>query len=115
MTFFGYARCSTCRRALAWLGERGLVVAFVDITLSPPSRKQLEQAMAQLGRAALLNTSGQSYRALGAAVVKAMDDSTLLDALAADGRLLKRPLLITEQGQYLTGFKAEHWQAALGG
>lgn len=71
--------------------------------------------MAQLGRAALLNTSGQSYRALGAAVVKAMDDSTLLDALAADGRLLKRPLLITEQGQYLTGFNAEHWQAALGG
>jgi arsenate reductase len=113
--FYGYARCSTCRKALAWLGEHGLVADVVDITLTPPSRAELEQALSQIGRAALLNTSGQSYRAIGASAVKSMDDATLLAALAADGRLVKRPLLITDQHRILTGFKPEQWQEALSG
>ena len=83
MKFYGYARCSTCRKALAWLGEHGLVADVVDITLTPPSRAELEQALSQIGRAALLNTSGQSYRAIGAAAVKSMDDATLLAQLDA--------------------------------
>ena len=73
----------------------------------------LAMALEQLGRKRLFNTSGQSYRALGAAAVAAMSDDQALDALAADGRLIKRPLLITEQHQVLTGFKPEEWSALL--
>ena len=115
MKFYGYNRCSTCRKASAWLQERGWAPEVLDITIHPPSRAELEQALAQLGRSALLNTSGQRYREMGPAAVKAMDDNSLLDALAADGRLVKRPVLITDAGTVLTGFRAEQWQAALGG
>ena len=114
MKFYGYNRCSTCRKALAWLKERGWAPQVLDITVHPPSRVELDQALAQLGRSALLNTSGQRYREIGAAAVKAMADTSLLDALAADGRLVKRPVLITDSGTVLTGFRAEQWQAALG-
>lgn len=113
MRLFSYASCSTCRKALNWLRERGLDVALIDITQQPPSRAELAQAMDQLGRKRLFNTSGQSYRALGAAAVAAMSDDQALDALAADGRLIKRPLLITDSQQILTGFKPEEWQALL--
>jgi arsenate reductase len=48
-----------------------------------------------VGRKRLFNTSGQSYRALGSAAVAAMDDEQALAALAADGKLIRRPFAIT--------------------
>lgn len=115
MKLYSYAGCSTCRRAIAWLRQHDLAVELIDITLTPPSRPLLELAFEQLGRARLFNTSGQSYRALGAAAVRAMDDSQAIEALAADGRLIKRPLLVSDDGRLLIGFKPEEWQTLLEG
>ena len=113
---YSYSRCNTCRRALSWLKESGLEHAVIDITAEPPSRQTLAKAMEQFGdRRPLFNTSGQSYRALGAAVVKAMTDDEALDALAADGRLIKRPFVVAPDGQVLVGFKPEVWQDQLKG
>ena len=57
----------------------------------------------------LFRSSGQSYRALGAAAIKALSDDDAITALAADGRLVKRPFLITARGAVVTGFKPEEW------
>lgn len=108
---YSYASCGTCRKALAWLRERGIDAEVIDITLNPPARALLERALLQLGdRRRLFNTSGQSYRSLGAERVRAMGDSEALDALAADGRLIKRPLLVTTDGRITTGFRSEEWE-----
>lgn len=114
MKFYGYSGCSTCRKALQWLAARDLHAQMLDITQTPPSLAELELALAQLGRKRLFNTSGQSYRALGAAAVAALSDDEALAALAADGKLIKRPFAITQAGTALVGFKPEEWQAALG-
>ncbi|MFM7266871.1 MAG: Spx/MgsR family RNA polymerase-binding regulatory protein [Cyanobium sp.] len=111
---YSYAGCSTCRKSLTWLRERGLQPEVIDITTTPPSLEELREGLAQLGRARLFNTSGQSYRALGAAAVKAMDDEQALAALAADGRLVKRPFVLATNGRILTGFRPEEWAALLG-
>ncbi len=113
MKLYSYSRCSTCRKALAWLKQHGLQVEPIDIITDPPSAAELESALNQLGRKRLLNTSGLSYRELGPATVKAMDDASLLAALAADGRLIKRPFLIAEDGTCLTGFQPQEWQKLL--
>ena len=111
---YAYGPCGTCRKALAWLAEQGISAEVLDITLNPPSRHELEEALNQLGsRARLFNTSGQRYRALGADRVAAMDDGAALDALAADGMLIKRPFLITAQGRIVTGFRPLEWQGLL--
>jgi arsenate reductase len=114
MKLYSYPRCSTCRKAIAWLSARNFAAEMLDITEQPPSIGELEQALAQLGRQRLFNTSGLSYRALGAAAVQAMDDQTALAALAADGKLIKRPLLIAGDGRILTGFKEQEWLDLLG-
>jgi arsenate reductase len=114
MKLYSYSRCSTCRKALTWLGSRGLVAEVIDITEQPPSPEELGQALAQLGRQRLFNTSGQSYRALGSAAVKAMDDYQALRALAADGKLVKRPFVVASNGRILTGFRPEEWAEVLG-
>ena len=116
---YSYPACGTCRKALQWLDQQGFSVErgtleLLDITRTPPSLDELRQAFDSLGRKRLFNTSGQSYRALGAPAVRAMDDAQALAALAADGRLVKRPFLIASDGRTLTGFREEEWQALLG-
>jgi len=112
---WSYNRCSTCRRALAWLQDRGQDHDLFDITSAPPLAADLAHAMDQLGRKALFNTSGQSYRALGAAAVKAMSDAEALEALSIDGKLIKRPFVICPDGTVLVGFKPEVWSETLSG
>ena len=114
MKLYSYPRCSTCLKAIAWLTARRLAAETLDITEQPPSIAELEQALAQLGRQRLFNTSGQSYRALGAAAVQSMDDQAALAALAADGKLIKRPFLVANDGHILTGFKEPEWLDLLG-
>ena len=114
MKLYSYPRCSTCRKAIAWLTARRLAAETLDITEQAPSIAELEQALAQLGRQRLFNTSGQSYRALGAAAVQSMDDQAALAALAADGKLIKRPFLVANDGRILTGFKEPEWLDLLG-
>ncbi|MFL0756336.1 MAG: arsenate reductase family protein [Prochlorococcus sp.] len=111
---YSYSRCSTCRKALAWLQEHHIAYELLDIIETPPNREMLVGASERLGnRKLLFNTSGQSYRALGSAVVQAMSDTEAFDALADDGKLIKRPLLITEKGNVLVGFKPEVWAEVL--
>ena len=120
LRLYSYPQCGTCRKALQWLAQQGFSVQagsleLVDITRTPPVLAELRQAFTAVGRKRLFNTSGQSYRALGSAAVAAMDDGQALAALAADGKLIKRPFAITAGGAVLVGFKPEEWQAALAG
>ena len=118
LRLYSYPQCGTCRKALQWLAQQGFSVQegtleLVDITQQPPSLAELTRSFEALGRKRLFNTSGQSYRALGSATVAAMSDQDALVALAADGKLIKRPFAITPSGAALVGFKPEEWQAAL--
>lgn len=120
LRLYSYPACGTCRKALQWLAQKDFSVQagsleLVDITRTPPALAELRQALTAVGRKRLFNTSGQSYRALGSAAVAAMNDDQALAALAADGKLIKRPFAITAGGAVLVGFKPEEWQAALAG
>ena len=113
---FSYSRCSTCRKAIQWLNDHDIDHDLIDITVTPPTREQLAAALHQFGdRKPLFNTSGLSYRSLGSSVVKAMTDDQALDALAADGKLIKRPFVIVPGGEVLVGFKPDVWVAQWGG
>ena len=60
------------------------------------------------------NTSGQVYRALGLKdKLPVMPRGEQLALLAGDGMLVKRPILLLDDGRVLVGFKEREWQAAL--
>jgi arsenate reductase len=113
LRLYSYGACGTCRKALAWLKERGIEAEVLDITRTPPELAVLQRALEQLGRSRLFNTSGQSYRALGAATVRSWDEATALAALHSDGKLIKRPLLVAQDGSILTGFQPGEWEQLL--
>ncbi len=107
---YSYSSCTTCKKALNWLRENHLQYELIDIVQNPPTKEMLSDAFAQLGsRKLLFNTSGISYRKLGSKVVNAMNDDEALEALARDGKLIKRPFLVTKGGAFLIGFKEEAW------
>ncbi|HVZ36174.1 MAG TPA: Spx/MgsR family RNA polymerase-binding regulatory protein [Polyangiaceae bacterium] len=101
LVVFQYPKCSTCRKALAYLDRKGVSYESIDIVTHPPSRAQLARAVAQSGLPLrrFFNTSGQSYRdgKFGERLPR-MTDAEALDALAADGKLIKRPLLLGGAG-----------------
>lgn len=114
MTLYHYKGCGTCKKARAWLAARGVEVVLVDVVETPPSRKALEGLWKRSGAPLrkFFNVSGESYRAGGFKDrVGAMSDAEMLAALAADGKLVKRPLLDLG-ARVLVGFDATAWEAA---
>jgi arsenate reductase (glutaredoxin) len=93
---YQYAKCSTCRKALAFLAKRGVEYESVDIVTKPPSKAELRRALEQSGLPIkkLFNTSGESYRngRFGERLPK-MTEAQALDALSSDGKLIKRPVV----------------------
>lgn len=94
---YHYAKCSTCRKARAFLDRKGVEYDAIDIVLHPPSLKELKEAMKRSGVPIkkLFNTSGQSYRdGKFGERLPTLTESEALAALVADGKLIKRPLVM---------------------
>ena len=105
-----YSGCDTCKKALKWLKEQGVAHRVRPIVDTPPTVAELQQWIPLSGVSVRkwLNTSGQSYRALGKAKVDAASDAELVSWLATDGKLVKRPVLVTGSA-VLVGFQPEAW------
>ena len=112
---YHYPGCSTCKKALAWLRAQGIAFDAIDIVQQPPSKAVLERAAKLAGAPLkkLFNVAGESYRAGDFKTKLAtMTDAQAFAALAADGKLIKRPLLVDDD-LALIGFDEPAWTAAL--
>ena len=112
---YQYPKCSTCRKALKWLGEHGVKHTHSDLVATPIPLAKLRDLHERSGLPIkrFFNTSGESYRNGGfGARLPEMSDSEALRALAADGKLVKRPIIDAGK-KVLVGFDAEAYEAAL--
>ncbi len=115
MKIYQYPGCSSCKSALRWLKSHDLSVEAVDIVADPPDEATMRDLWVRSGLSLerLFNTSGQSYRSGGFKDrIKAMTEAEQIAALAADGKLIKRPLLDTG-GLVLVGFNAASYAESL--
>ena len=106
--FIEYPKCTTCKKAKKWLEEQGIEFADRHIAEQAPTEQELRgwwQASG-LPLKRFFNTCGMKYRELNlAAKLPEMSDDEQLQLLASDGMLVKRPLLVTENGAVIPGFK----------
>jgi len=96
ITFYGYKKCSTCRKAEKSLESQGIRYTFCDITEAPPSKTALKKILTQSGvpLKKLFNTSGEQYKLLGIKdKIATLSEAEALALLAGNGRLIKRPLV----------------------
>lgn len=109
-----YSGCSTCKKALKWLAEHDVEVSVRPIVEQPPTLDELARWIPASGLPVRkwLNTSGQSYRAIGKAAVDAADEKTITRWLSEDGKLVKRPVLV-DGDRVLVGFREEQYEELL--
>lgn len=110
-----YRKCSTCLKALKWLEDNSIVYEERPIVDQNPTYEELKEWYAKSGLSLkkFFNTSGLLYKELNLKDKLAeMSEEEQLQLLAADGMLVKRPLVVTET-TVLTGFKAEDWEKKL--
>lgn len=113
---YQYDKCSTCRKALAFLDRAGVHYEAIDIVSKPPSKKELKEALTRtkLPLKKLFNTSGQSYREgrFGERLAE-LSEAEALAALNADGKLVRRPLVLGPDFA-LVGFDEPAYRARFG-
>jgi arsenate reductase len=112
VTVYHYPKCGTSRKALAWLDAHGIAYTPIDLVQQPPSKTKLETLWKRSGEPIrkFFNTSGQSYREGGFKdKLPTMSEKEALEALAADGKLIKRPILDTPD-QVLVGFQPQAYE-----
>ena len=110
-----YSRCTTCKKALKWLEENGIAHEVIDIKTEHPDEELLRKyhAMSGLPLKRFFNTSGIPYREMGlSSKLQDMSEDEQFALLAADGMLVKRPLLAGDDFA-LTGFKEDEWAQKL--
>jgi arsenate reductase len=116
MKVYQYAKCSTCRKALAFLAERGVRYDAIDIVTQPPKKTELKRVLELTGAPVkkLFNTSGESYRKGGFGErLPSMSQTEALDELSRDGKLVKRPLVLGDDFA-LVGFDEAAYRARFG-
>lgn len=97
-TIWHNPNCSKSRAALELLqSQPGLDLTVTEYLKHPPSREKLAQLYRDAGLAARegLRTMGTDAEERG--LTEAGDDA-VLDAMAADPKLIERPLVETEKG-----------------
>jgi arsenate reductase len=113
---YQYPKCSTCRKALAWLDDHGVEYTKSDLVSERIPLAKLKEIHLRSGLPVgrFFNTSGESYRAgKFKDRLPAMSEQDALRALAADGKLVKRPI-VDAGTKVLVGFDAEAFGRAFG-
>ncbi len=117
LMFYAYPKCGTCRKAKKWLEENNIAFKEIHIVENPPSKQELRELYEKSGLELkkFFNTSGKKYRELGLKDrLKDMTDDEMLELLASDGMLIKRPI-VSDGNKVTVGFREaqfeETWNA----
>ncbi|MBT8116039.1 MAG: arsenate reductase family protein [Arenicella sp.] len=114
MKLYQYPKCSTCRKAVKFLNHNNIDYQSIDITENPPTETELRAMLAcyEGNIRKLFNTSGVQYRELKLKdSLPSMSSSQAIDLLAGNGKLIKRPFLISADGKGTVGFNEDLWRS----
>lgn len=110
--FIQYPKCTTCKKAKKFLIDNNIEFEDRDITLNNPNEGELKKwiKLSGLDVKKFFNTSGILYREMNLKdKLKEMNEEEMIKLLATDGKLIKRPLLVSEEG-ILVGFKEDSYK-----
>lgn len=113
--FIEYPKCTTCKKAKKFLQDNNIEFEDRNIVEENPTKEELKTWIEKSGLPIqkFFNTSGVLYREMNLKdKVKIAPEEELLDILSSNGMLVKRPLVILEEG-ILIGFKEDQWREML--
>ncbi len=115
MKFICYPKCTTCKKAQAWLDSKGLTYEVRDIKTENPTEAEISAWYKKSGLPLkkFFNTSGLLYKSMQLKdKIADMTEEEQIKLLSTDGMLVKRPILVTEN-TVLVGFKEKDYETLL--
>ncbi len=116
MLFINYPKCTTCKKAKAWLDSNNIEYIDRHIKEDNPTLDEIRtwHKMSGLPLKKFFNTSGLLYKSLNLKdKLPTMTEEQMYELLASDGMLVKRPLIVKDD-IVLTGFKESEWEKLKG-
>ena len=103
--FYGYSKCSTCRKAAKWLEAKDLQFQLIDIVTEPPLLDYLNLAIEQYAeeKKRIFNTRGKAFKSINLDI-SSLSREEIIKLLLSDGKLIKRPFLVFEEKKVILGF-----------
>ena len=114
--FIQYPKCGTCRKAAKWLEENNVKVVSRHIVEENPTKEELSLWVDRSGLplSRFFNTSGLVYKEQNLKEkVKTASRDELLDILASNGMVVKRPIVVADDF-VLVGFNEKEWKEKIG-
>ncbi len=112
---YGIANCDTVKNARAWLQMHGVMYEWHDFKKQGVPVDVLERGLQQLGRDALLNRKGTTWRKLAPEQQAAVRDAASAAAwLNEQPSAIKRPVAQWPDGSVSVGFAEADWARRLG-
>jgi arsenate reductase len=112
LKFICYPKCTTCQKAKKWLDDNQIEYEFRNIQMDNPTLDELKEWHGKRGLPLkkFFNTSGLLYKSMDLKnKLPAMSEAEMLELLATDGMLVKRPLLVGEDF-VCVGFKESDYE-----
>ena len=110
VTIYHNPNCSTSRKVLGWLQDKGIKPQVIEYLKTPPSAAELKRILKLMNARPhdSLRRKGEAFEALG-------DDSKLnADALLAkmleEPVLIERPIVVTDKGAVLCRPAEKVWE-----
>ena len=100
VTIYHNPRCSTSRKVLGMITERGITPTIVKYLDTPPTRAELQTILDDAGLlpSQAVRKRESLYAELGLA---GASEDAILDAMAANPILIERPIVVSDKGTRL--------------
>lgn len=116
LTLYGIPNCNSVKKARDWLAGQALPYVFHDFKKQGVPAELLPQWLASVGWERLLNRKGTTWRQLDEATRQGVVDAASASALMLrTPSVIKRPVVVWQDGQVSVGFDADLFAALAAG
>lgn len=111
ITMYGIPNCDTVKKARTWLADNGVEFDFHDYKKAGVPRQALEGWVAEHGWEVVLNRAGTTFKKLPDEGKAGLDATKAIALMVAQPSMIKRPVLVLENGTSRVGFKPDVYAA----
>ena len=110
VTIYHNPNCSTSRKVLGWLTDKGIKPTVIEYLKTPPSAAELKRILAQMKAKPhdILRRKGDAYEALGDAAKLSAD--ALIKKMTEEPVLIERPIVVSGKGAVLCRPAEKVWE-----
>jgi arsenate reductase len=110
VTIYHNPNCSTSRKVLGWLRDKGIEPTIIEYLKTPPSAAELKRILKRMNARPqdILRRKGEAYETLGDADQLSAD--ALIKKMLDEPVLIERPIVVSDKGAVLCRPPEKVWE-----